>query len=125
MLQITTLRRNNHQNNPGVTRMITAPGAAMLDEKLFVSRLNDPFPDLYERWWDGTEWIWINHGRPAGVKMKGAPGTAMLNEKLFVVVDDGALWERHWRNDLGQWGWENHGRPENVEVEHGPGAAML
>lgn len=69
--------------------MITAPGAAMLDQKLFVSRLNDPFPDLYERWWDGIEWIWINHGRPEGVRMKGAPGAAMLNEKLFVVTEDG------------------------------------
>ena len=75
--------------------MITAPGAAMLDGKLFVSRLDDPYPDLYERLWDGVEWIWINHGRPEGRRMKGPPGAAMRNEKLFVVVDDGALWERH------------------------------
>jgi hypothetical protein len=105
--------------------MITAPGAAMLDRKLFVSRLDDPFPDLFERLWDGTEWIWVNHGRPAGVRMRGAPGAAMLNEKLFVVADDGALWERHWRADLGRWVWASHGRPGNTVIAHGPGAAML
>lgn len=105
--------------------MITAPGAAMLDSKLFVSRLNDPVPDLYERLWDGVEWIWVHHGRPDGVRMQGAPGAAMLNEKLFVVVQDGALWERHWRTDLGRWAWEAHGRPENRPIVHGPGAEMM
>ena len=37
--------------------MLTTPGAAMLDLKLFVSRLDGPFRDLYERWWDGDEWF--------------------------------------------------------------------
>jgi IgA Peptidase M64 len=97
----------------------------MLDSKLFVSRLNDPFPDLYERFWNGVEWIWINHGRPDGVKMKNAPGAAMMNEKLFVVTDDGSLWERHWRGDLSRWVWEGHGRPENRPIEYGPSAAMM
>ena len=27
----------------------------MLESKLFVSRFDDPFPDLYERFWDGVE----------------------------------------------------------------------
>lgn len=105
--------------------MITAPGAAMLDSKLFVSRLNDPFPDLYERFWNGVEWIWVNHGRPEGIKMKGAPGAMMLDEKLFVVVDDGGLWERQWRTDLDRWVWNDHGRPENHEIAYGPGAQMM
>ena len=54
--------------------MITAPGAAMLDSKLFVGRLDSPFPDLYERFWDGPEWIWINHGRPGGRPCGPLPG---------------------------------------------------
>ena len=33
--------------------MISEPGAAMLDSKLFVSRQDGAFRDLYERWWDG------------------------------------------------------------------------
>jgi IgA Peptidase M64 len=105
--------------------MITAPDAAMLNSKLFVSRLDDPFPDLYERLWDGTEWIWVDHGRPGGARMRTAPGAAMLNEKVFVATDDGTLWERHWRADLGQWVWEDHGRPGGQRIVHAPGAAML
>jgi hypothetical protein len=97
----------------------------MLDSKFFVSRFDDPFPDLYERLWDGVEWIWVNHGRPDGCKMATGPGAAMMDEKLFVVVDDGSLRERHWRNDLGRWAWENHGRPENRRIIAGPGAAMM
>jgi hypothetical protein len=87
--------------------MISAPGAAMLDSKLFVSRLHGPFPDLYERWWDGDGWTWFNHGRPEGVPVTGHPGAAMMNEKLFVAVNDGRLFERHWRADLGQWVWKS------------------
>jgi hypothetical protein len=105
--------------------MITAPDGAMLNSKLFVSRLDDPFPDLYERLWDGTEWIWVDHGRPGGARMRTAPGAAMLDEKVFVATDDGTLWERHWRADLDQWVWEDHGRPDNQPVVHAPGAAML
>lgn len=105
--------------------MISAPDAAMLDSKLFVSRLDGAFPDLYERWWDGDEWIWVDHGRPGGVPLTGAPGAAMLNNKLFVVVQDGSLWQHAWRADLGQWVWEGHGRPASVPIAFGPGAAML
>lgn len=83
--------------------MISQPGAAMLDSELFVSGLYDSYPDLYERLWDGTEWIWVNHGRPNGLNVTGNPGAPMLNERLFVVVEDGALWERHWRADLREW----------------------
>src|SRR5690349_2551368 len=97
----------------------------MLNQKFFVSRLDNPFPDLYERFWDGVEWIWVNHGRPDGVRMKTAPGAAMLDEKIFVVTDDGNLRERHWRTDLSQWVWEDHGRPGNQRITQAPGAAML
>jgi hypothetical protein len=97
----------------------------MLDLKFFVGRLNDPFPDLYERLWDGVEWIWVNHGRPGGQRITQAPGAAMLNEKLFVVTDTGNLWERHWRADLGRWAWEDHGRPPDAQLATAPGAAMM
>jgi hypothetical protein len=91
--------------------MNTLPGPAMLDSKLFVSRRNGPFLDLYECLWDGVEWIWVNHGRLEGVEMCCAPGAAMLEERLFVPTEDGSLCERRWRGDLGRWVWENHGRP--------------
>ncbi|HYN30177.1 MAG TPA: M64 family metallopeptidase [Dermatophilaceae bacterium] len=105
--------------------MISAPGPAMLDQKVFVSRFDDPFPDLYERWWDGVEWIWLNHGRPDGERMAQAPGAALLDDKLFVVTETGSLWERHWRGDLRRWVWQGHGRPGDQRITQPPGAPML
>ncbi|TMQ05922.1 MAG: hypothetical protein E6J91_39405 [Deltaproteobacteria bacterium] len=105
--------------------MPTAPGAPMLGSKVFITRTVDPWPDLFERWWDGEEWIWVNHGRPGGQRVISAPGAAMMDEKLFVVVQDGALWERHWRADLGAWVWADHGRPENRPIRFDPGCAMM
>ncbi len=104
--------------------MISAPGPSMRDEKLFVARFDNPFPDLYERWWDGVEWIWVDHGRPAGERLTQAPGAAMGDGKVFVVTETGSLWERHWREDLGRWAWEDHGRPANQRITQAPGAAM-
>ena len=71
--------------------MPSAPGAPMLGSKLFITRTRDPWPDLFERFWDGEEWLWVDHGRPGGVRVASAPGAAMLDSKLFVVVEDGAL----------------------------------
>lgn len=105
--------------------MISAPDATMLDQKLFVSRFDGPFPDLYERWWDGVEWIWVNHGRPEGQQMRTGPGAAMLAEKVFVATTTGELWERHWRPDLGRWAWQDHGRPPGARADSAPGAAMM
>jgi hypothetical protein len=103
--------------------MPTAPGSEMLDAKLFVTRTAEPWRNLFERFWDGAEWLWLDHGRPAGVPVTGIPGAAMLNSKLFVTVDDGRLFERVWTGAA--WAWNDHGRPENVRIIHGPSAAML
>jgi hypothetical protein len=97
----------------------------MLASKLFISRLDGAYRNLFERFWDGDEWIWVDHGRPGGVAVTGTPGAAMLDEKLFVVVEDGSLWERHWRADLGSWVWDAHGRPNNQRITGGPGAEMM
>lgn len=105
--------------------MTTAPGCAMLNRKLFITRTANPYRNLFERWWTGEEWLWIDHGRPGGTDVIGEPGAAMLDEKLFVTVDDGSIWERHWRPDLDRWAWEAHGRPANRKVRHGPAAPMM
>lgn len=105
--------------------MVNAPGAAMLDQKVFIVRTDGHWPDLFERWWDGEEWLWVNHGRPEGMPLRFAPGAAMMDEKLFVVSQDGRLWERHWRKDLGRWAWSDHGRPNNLPIIATPGAAMM
>ncbi|ACL60234.1 M64 family metallopeptidase [Methylobacterium nodulans] len=102
--------------------MLSAPGEAMLDVKLFVNRFHGPFPDLYERWWDGEEWIWVNHGRP-GVTLVGGPGAAMMNSKLFVGTANGHLFERFWTGAA--WVWVDHGLPPGTRVVTAPGAAMM
>jgi hypothetical protein len=103
--------------------VITAPDAAMLDQKFFVSRLDQPVPDLYERWWDGVEWTWVDHGDPESERMLTAPGAAMLDERAFVVTETGSLWERSW--DGAAWNWQAHGRPANQRITQAPGAAIL
>src|SRR5688572_19357895 len=103
--------------------MPSAPAAAMGNRKLFIVRTAAPFRDLFERWWDGDEWVWVNHGRPGGVAVTGTPGAAMLDSKLFVTIEDGRLFERTWTGS--GWVWSDHGRPGNVRIAHGPSAAMM
>jgi FAD binding domain/D-arabinono-1,4-lactone oxidase len=105
--------------------MPSAPGAAMSNQKLFIVRTTAPFLDVYERFWNGNEWVWESHGRPQNLPVRSAPGAAMADDKFFVIVDDGSLWERHWRSDLRRWVWNGHGRPENKRLRFDPGAAML
>ncbi len=103
--------------------MPTAADCPMGDRKLFITRTVNPFRDLFERFWDGEEWLWVNHGRPAGIPVVTAPGADMFNQKLFVVIEDGRLFERVWTGS--QWVWNDHGRPGNVPIVHAPGAAMM
>lgn len=95
----------------------------MLNSKLFMTRTAAPWRDLFERFWDGQEWLWVNHGRPESVPVTGIPGAAMLNSKLFVTIEDGRLFERVWTGAA--WVWNDHGRPQNVPIVHGPAAPML
>jgi len=48
----------------------------------------------------------------------------MMNRKFFVTVEDGHLWERDWRSDLGRWAWQDHGAPPGTATMFAPGAAM-
>ena len=109
---------------PGNQKVVAAPGAAMLNEKFFVTTETG---NVWERHWRGDlgRWAWEDHGRPGNQKVVAAPGAAMLNEKFFVTTDAGNVWERHWRGDLGRWAWEDHGRPTDTSAVTAPGAAMV
>jgi len=100
--------------------MPTTPGAAVPDLRLFITRTAEPFRNLYERSWDGEEWLWIDHGRPDGVPVASAPGGAM-RDKLFVAVMDGRLFERVWTGTA--WAWNDHGTPPGAAIV-APGVAL-
>ncbi|MDR4479769.1 MAG: hypothetical protein R3B37_08520 [Nitrospira sp.] len=90
------------------------PGAAMLDSKLFVGTANGR---LYERVWNGTQWVWVDHGLLVGTSVATAPGAAMMNSKLFVGTADGRLFERAWNGS--QWVWGPR-RPPATTVATAP-----
>jgi IgA Peptidase M64 len=62
---------------------------------------------LFERFWNGSQWVWVDHGRPPGTSVSTAPGAAMMNQKLFVGTANQRLFERFW--DGSQWVWVDHG----------------
>ncbi|HMM96379.1 M64 family metallopeptidase, partial [Phycicoccus sp.] len=109
---------------PGNQKVVTAPGAAMLGEKFFVTTETG---NVWERHWraDLGRWAWEDHGRPGNQKVVAAPGAAMLDEKFFVTTETGNVWERQWRADLGRWAWEDHGRPTGTSAQTACGAAMM
>src|SRR5205823_211503 len=109
----------DHGAPPG-TSVSTAPGAAMMDSKLFVGAGNG---HLFERFWAGTQWGWVDHGAPPGTSVSTAPGAAMMDTKLFVGAADGRLYERFW--DGTQWMWVNHGSPRHDTAQHVVGAPGL
>ena len=78
---------------------------------LFVKGANE---SLWERWWNGRRWRWIDHrkqvdGNPVLITrgdMGSTSGRIRIN--LFVKGADGSLWERYWNGR--RWSWSNTGR---------------
>jgi hypothetical protein len=105
---------------PGGVKLKTAPGAAMMDEKLFVGGEDG---HLYERHWrsDLGRWAWQDHGKPPGTDVATAPGAAMMNSKLFVGTDNRHLFERSWTGT--EWVWVDHGTAFHDQSAHVIGAS--
>jgi len=78
--------------------------------------------NLYERQWNGSSWVWINHGKPSGVssvsalsatvyRIPGAPASstsvtpADIARHIYVRRNDGKLYVRWTLNDGSTWGW--------------------
>lgn len=45
----------------------------MLDPMLFIAPLERAFRTVYDRGWEGDEWIWVDQGRPGGVAVMDTP----------------------------------------------------
>ena len=89
----------------------------MMDRKLFVGAANG---HMFERYWDDTQWVWVDHGTPPGTAVVTAPGAPMMNSKLFVGASNGHMFERYW--DGTQWVWADHGTALHDQAQHVDGA---
>jgi hypothetical protein len=84
---------------------------------------------LIERWWDGTQWNWSDHGFPPGTSINSSGaiihwqqgGVTRLN--LFMIGANGRLVERWW--DGSQWNWSDHGQPGSVGLAQNQAPAII
>ena len=73
---------------------------------------------LYDKYWDGSKWVWEDQGQPKGVTGIGtASPSAVYQSKadriaVFVVGNDGHLYDKYW--DGKKWVWQDQGRPKGV-----------
>ncbi|MET7877590.1 DUF3892 domain-containing protein [Micromonospora profundi] len=91
---------------PGV--VLSPPGPAVNDRQTFVSTTDGR---LFERSFDGTRWLWFDHGAPTGTQAAGVePGGVMDGgRRIFVATVHGGLFE-HYRED-DRWYWRKHPIP--------------
>lgn len=75
---------------------------------------------LWERYWNGSTWTWIDHGRgivgqPVAVTHgnSASVSSAGIRISLFVQGSDGKLWERFWTGSA--WTWRDTGRTADGE----------
>jgi hypothetical protein len=75
---------------------------------------------LWERYWNGSTWTWIDHGRgivgrPVALVHgnTAAVSSAGVRISLFVQGSDGKLWEHYWTGSA--WTWRDTGRAGDGE----------
>jgi hypothetical protein len=91
------------------------------EREIFVFRIGEEENgQLYARRFDGTNWIWVPHGLPAGVFRVHNPTAlnyvdANGNRRVYVFAqgDDGKLWLRYFNGF--QWQWQARGGPTLVD----------
>ncbi|MEV6812939.1 DUF3892 domain-containing protein [Micromonospora sp. NPDC051296] len=90
--------------------LLSPPGVAPDDRRMFV---NSADGRLFERYFDGTRWLWLDRGAPPGTQAAGVePGGFMDGgRRMFVASVHGRLFERYWASD--QWLWRQHPDPPN------------
>jgi Common central domain of tyrosinase len=70
---------------------------------------------LWERYWDGATWTWVDTGKDVdgtplviGRGAIGSPDASRLRVNMFVRGLDGQLWERYWNGSA--WSWIDTGK---------------
>jgi hypothetical protein len=90
------------------------PPVTVEDGKLFLNVSNNSSgattqKKLVEFYWDGTQWLWVDHGHPPGGWLLGAAASDPSSQHIYVRCQDGNYYEYSWSG--GNWGWVNRGHP--------------
>ena len=80
---------------------------------------------LYDKYWDGSKWIWEPQGIPPETSSVGDPPSAVYQPTLdriwvFVVADNGHLYDKYWNGR--EWVWEDQGMPSGTTRCRAPSA---
>jgi hypothetical protein len=72
---------------------------------------------LYDKYWNGQQWVWEDQGLPPGATFLGNP-TAIYepaSDRLLVFVTDKGrrLYDKYWNGQ--RWVWEDQGTPPGTD----------
>jgi hypothetical protein len=78
---------------------------------------------LYDKYWNGSAWVWEPQKHPKGVKVFGS--SAVYQPASFPLYDfvggvNGKLYDLYW--DGSAWAWEGQGLPPGSTVQYVGGA---
>jgi hypothetical protein len=102
---------NNHGKPPS-GYADTVP-VTVSDGKLFLNVSNSssgPTAEkhLVELYFNGTQWVWNDHGHPSGGWLAGAATSDPSSTRIYVRGQDDQYYEFSWN---GTWQWVSHGAP--------------
>jgi hypothetical protein len=79
---------------------------------------------LYDKYWNGQQWVWEDQGRPLGTLLSPLPSavyqTALDRLVAFVVGNNGHLYDKYWNGQ--QWVWEDQGTAPGTIMNPSPSA---
>jgi hypothetical protein len=108
----TTWRWHNHGTPFGWR--VDSRAVAILDGKLFVTGRWDSggtiHRTLLELYWNGSAWIWYDHGTPPGTGLESGAATTMGGDFVAVMGTNGRYYLRDWDPATGNWRWKDCGR---------------
>ena len=91
---------------PDGDHIVGPPGGLINMRSLFMVTASGT---VYERYWDGSRWIWVSHGHSGGRTLPARP-VALDNRHIFFLREDHLLTERFW-NGI-EWVWSIHRVPD-------------
>ncbi len=70
--------------------------------------------NLWEDYWNGSSWNWVNLSRPSGVNINASLGVSTYGNstEVFVTGSDGNIWEDFYNGS--SWGWTKLGTPNST-----------